>query len=106
LDFHLRPLTWDQIGIGFILSWGVRPEFLPPESGYGDVLHRMVSLQLVLGSPVLRAQVEALEMGPVRSYAKRNTDKPPPLRLRAGRSVTTQVHFHCAILTGASWKAG
>ena len=36
LDFHLRPLTGDHIGVGFILSWGVRPEFLPPESGYGD----------------------------------------------------------------------
>jgi hypothetical protein len=64
----------------------------------------MVSLQLVLGSPVLRAQVEALEMGPVRSYAKRNTDKAPQVRWRLGRSVTTEVHFNCAILKGASWN--
>src|SRR6266436_5478829 len=106
LDFHLRPLAWDQIGIGFILSWSVRPEFFPPESGYGDVLHRMVSLQLVLGSPVLRSQVDALEMGPVRSDAKRNTDKTPQVRWRVGRSVTTQVHFNCAILKGASWNDG
>jgi hypothetical protein len=66
----------------------------------------MVSLQLVFGSPVLRAQVEALEMGPVRSCAKRNTDKAPQVRWRVGRSVTTQVHFNCAILKGASWNDG
>jgi hypothetical protein len=66
----------------------------------------MVSLQLVLGSPVLRAQVEALEMGPVRSHAKRNTDKASQVRWRVGRSVPTQVHFNGAILKGASWNDG
>jgi hypothetical protein len=66
----------------------------------------MVSLQLVLSSPVLRAQIEALEMGLVRSYAKRNTHKAPQVRWRVGRSVTTQVHFNRAILKGASWNDG
>jgi hypothetical protein len=66
----------------------------------------MVSLQLVVGSPVLRAQVEALEMGPVRSYAKRNTNKAPQVRWRVGRSVATQIHFNCAILKGASGNDG
>jgi hypothetical protein len=66
----------------------------------------MVSLQLVLGSPVLRAQVEALEMGPVRSDAKRNTDKAARVRWRIGRSVATQVHFNGAILKGASGNDG
>ncbi len=66
----------------------------------------MVSLQLVVGSPVLRAQVEALEMGPVRGDAKRNTDKAPQVRWRVGRSVTTQAHFNGAILKGASWNDG
>jgi hypothetical protein len=66
----------------------------------------MVSLQLVVGSPVLWAQVEALEMGPVRSDAKRNTDKAPRRRWRVRCSVTTQVHFNGAILKGASWNDG
>jgi len=64
----------------------------------------MVSLQLVLGSPVLGAQVEALEMGPVRSYTKCNPDKAPPLWWCVGRSVAAQVHFNRAILKGASWN--
>jgi hypothetical protein len=64
----------------------------------------MVSLQLVGRSPILRAQVEALEMGSVRSYAKRNPDKAPQVGRRAGRSVTTQVHFNRAILKGAPWN--
>src|SRR5258708_41898 len=65
LDFDLRPLPWDQIDIGLILSWTLGPQFLPPESRYGHVLHGMVSLQLVFGAPILSAQVEALEMGPI-----------------------------------------
>ena len=66
----------------------------------------MVSLQWVLGSPVLRTQVEALEMGPVRSYAKRNTDKASKVRWRVWRSVATQVHLNGAILKGACWNDG
>jgi hypothetical protein len=66
----------------------------------------MVPLQLVFGSPVLRAQVEALEMGPVRSYAKRNADKAPQIRRRVGPSVTTQVHFDGAVLKGGSRNDG
>src|SRR5215472_2406121 len=89
LDFYLRPLPGDQIHVGLVLSGALGPELFPPESGYGDVLHRMVSLQLVFGSPVLWAQVEALKMASVRGYAKRNADKAPQIRRRVGRSVTT-----------------
>ena len=66
----------------------------------------MVSLPLVLGSPVLRAKVEALEMGPFRSYAKRHPDKTPRARWCVGCGVTTQVYFNGAILKGASWNDG
>jgi len=62
----------------------------------------MIALQLILRAPVLGAKIEALEMRPVRSYAKRNTDKAPQIQRRVGRSVTTQVHFNGAILKGAS----
>jgi hypothetical protein len=66
----------------------------------------MISLQLVLGSPVLWAQVEALEMGPVRRDAKRDTDKASQVRCRVGGSVTSQVHFDGAVLKGASCNDG
>jgi len=58
----------------------------------------MVSLQLVFGSAVFGAEVEALKMRPVCGYAKCNADKAPSV----GSSVTTEVHFNCAILKGAS----
>src|SRR5258708_31323981 len=41
-------------------------------------------------------------MGSVRNYTKRNTDKTAQFWRRVGRCVTTQVHFNCAILKGAS----
>ena len=66
----------------------------------------MVSLQLVLGSPVLWAQVEALEMRPVSRDAKRDTDKASQVRCRVGGSITSQVHFNGAILKGTSWNDG
>jgi hypothetical protein len=64
----------------------------------------MISLQLVLGSPVLRAQVEALEMGAVCRYTKRNTNKTAQVGWRIRRSITAQVYFNGAILKVASWN--
>src|SRR5206468_6213255 len=106
LDFHVRPLPCEQINIGFVLSRALRAKFLPPESGYGDVLHRMVSLQLVFGSAVLGTQVEALKMRPVCGYAKCNADKAPQVRRGVGSRVATEAHFKGAILKGASWNDG
>src|SRR5260370_30202979 len=42
--FDVRPLSWHQIDIRFILSGTFGAQFLPWESGRGDVLGRMVSL--------------------------------------------------------------
>src|SRR5207244_13595465 len=62
LDFHVRPLPCEQINIGFVLSRALRAKFLRPESGNGEVLQRMVSLQLVFHSAVIGGQVGALRM--------------------------------------------
>ncbi len=77
-----RPVPWDQIHVGLTLSKALGPQFLPPEARYGDVLRRVVSLQLVLGLSVFRAQIKALEMEPVIRYAKRYTDNASQLRWR------------------------
>jgi hypothetical protein len=62
----------------------------------------MISLQLVLGSPVLGAQIKALEMGPVWHNAERDPDKTTHLRTRIACGITAQVDFNGAILKGGS----
>src|SRR5215470_8054210 len=60
----------------------------------------MVSLKLVLRSPVLGTKIKALEMGLVSGNAERNPDKPTQVRTRIGCGVAAQIDFDCAILKG------
>src|ERR1700690_1009681 len=62
LDFYLRPLPGDEVRIRFILAGGFTAQFFPWESRNRNVLGGVVPLKLILGTPVLRPEIEALEM--------------------------------------------
>lgn len=66
LNLDVCPFPRQQIDIGFIFARAFRAKFLPWESWHGDVLNRMIALLLVIGSAVLWAEIDALEMEPVR----------------------------------------
>src|SRR5262252_3377107 len=58
----------------------------------------MVSLKLVLRSPVLGTKIKALELGLSSGHAERDPDKPTQVRTRIRCGIAAQIDFDCAIL--------
>jgi hypothetical protein len=74
-DFHLRPLTGHQINISLVFPRKFLAQSIPRKLWTGDVLSRVVALQLVVGTSVVGAQVESLKGWPIRRDSKGDTDK-------------------------------
>jgi hypothetical protein len=60
----------------------------------------MVALQLIVGPPVLGAEIDTFELGPVRREPKRNPNETAKLRWRIRRSIAGQVNLNRTVLEG------
>jgi hypothetical protein len=59
---ELCPLSGDEVDIGLVLAGSFTAELIPCKPWNRQILDRMVPLQLILRSPILGSNVEALEM--------------------------------------------
>ena len=103
LDFHLRPTGLGSNRHKIHTFPGCPSEsFCQPNPGMEMYCTEWFLLQWVLGSPVLRTQVEALKWDlSSQLREKRNTDKAPQVRpggVRRAQCHSLEVHFNCAIL--------
>src|ERR1700732_1383326 len=76
--------TWFDINIRFVHARIFLPQALPAEVWLRHVLGRVVALQLIVGAPVGKAQVEAFIPGTLSLNTKRN----PHNRRWSGRPIS------------------